>query len=105
MKYVRLFEELAQPEYTYYPDGQVQTKWWYLDGLLHREDGPAWIRYYPDGQVKQEGWWLDGQRHREDGPAGITYYPNGQVQTELWWFEGQQYTDPQLFRLAVRGLR
>jgi hypothetical protein len=31
MKYVRLFEELAQPEYTYYPNGQVRTETWWLN--------------------------------------------------------------------------
>jgi len=73
MKYVRLFEELAQPTYTYYSNGQVEVEQWLLDGKLHREDGPAWIEYYPDGQVRAEWWRLDGLLHREDGPARISY--------------------------------
>jgi hypothetical protein len=36
---------------------------WYLNGKLHREDGPA----YELGEVKE--WWVYGKRHREDGPA------------------------------------
>ena len=36
----------------------------YLNGLLHREDGPALIRY-----GKYQCWYLNGQLHRENGPA------------------------------------
>ena len=44
-----------------YPDG---TKYWHVNGLLHREDGPA--IEYPNGRKE---WVLNGKRHREDGPA------------------------------------
>ena len=39
-------------------------KWWYLNGELHREDGPAveWVN-------GDKFWWLNGKLHREDGPA------------------------------------
>ena len=40
------------------------TREWFLNGKLHREDGPA-IEW--DDGSKQ--WFLDGKRHREDGPA------------------------------------
>ena len=40
------------------------TKEWYLNGKLHREDGPAieWPAEPKNGM-------LNGKRHREDGPA------------------------------------
>ena len=50
-----------QPECRVDEDG---TKRWYLNGRLHREDGPAIER--PNGS---KGWWLNGKYHREDGPA------------------------------------
>ena len=58
-------------------------KRWYLDGKLHREDGPAieWAN-----GIKE--WYLNGNRHREDGPAiesatGIKeWYLNGINMTE-----------------------
>ena len=40
------------------------TKEWYLNGVLHREDGPAVER--TNGT---KIWWLHGKYHREDGPA------------------------------------
>ena len=50
-------------EYTVkvYPNGD---KSWYLNGELHREDGPA-----IEGANGDKYWWLNGKRHREDGPA------------------------------------
>ena len=80
-----------------YPGG---TRHWYLNGELHREDGPAkitrndiqiWYNYgrihredgpaikYPDGG---EEWCINGKRHRKDGPA--LKYPDG----ESWWLNG-----------------
>jgi hypothetical protein len=43
------------------PDG---TKYWYKDGELHREDGPA-VEYLNGTKY----WYKNNYRHREDGPA------------------------------------
>ena len=40
------------------------NKSWYLNGKLHREDGPA--REWANGD---KVWYLNGKLHREDGPA------------------------------------
>jgi hypothetical protein len=40
------------------------TKVWYLDGKLHRADGPAMITI-----LGTKLWYIDGELHREDGPA------------------------------------
>ena len=60
-----------------HPDG---TKAWYLNGKLHREDGPAYER--SDGT---KIWHLNGKRHREDGPA--VELPDG---TKFWWLNGEE---------------
>jgi hypothetical protein len=78
-------------EYTVkvYPNG---TKYWYLNGKYHREDGPA--IEWADGT---KSWYLDDKRHREDGPAieqadGTKFwYLNGIGMTEE---EHQQQTNP-----------
>jgi hypothetical protein len=61
-----------------YPNG---AKAWFLNGKLHREDGPAWE--YPNGTKE---WWLNGKQHRVDGPA--IEYPDG---TKEWWLNGQRH--------------
>ena len=40
------------------------TKFWYKEGKLHREDGPA-IEYSGGSKA----WYVEGEPHREDGPA------------------------------------
>ena len=83
-------------------DGDKQ---WYLNGKLHREDGPAVER--SDGYKE---WWLNDYLHREDGPAiewadGTKYwYLNGNFHREdgpavefdgdKWWYlHGKELTE------------
>ena len=58
-------------------------KEYYLNGLLHREDGPA-----VEHKNGDYDWYLHGKKHREDGPAtfysyGITiWYQNDKMHRE-----------------------
>ena len=58
-------------------------KFWYLNNLLHREDGPA-----VEWADSNKSWYLNGKLHREDGPAiewsdgDKDYYLNGVNVTE-----------------------
>jgi hypothetical protein len=61
------------------------TEHWYINGELHREDGPAVI--FPDGRGF---WYLNGKLHREDGPA-ITFSTG----TEYWFLNGKE-VDPMI---------
>src|ERR1700691_2444848 len=64
---------------------------YYLNGELHREDGPAVI--WKDGRFK---YFLNGKIHREDGPAAIhlngiiEYCINGKLHRE----DGPAFTWP-----------
>ncbi len=66
-------------EYTVkvYEDGGQD---WFLNGNLHREDGPAVI-----WATGTQEWWLNGKRHREDGPAYI-----GANGTQEWFLNGKE---------------
>lgn len=72
----------------YYDDGWFEV--WYQHGQRHRDDGPAVTRFYEDGRVAREDWYLSGVRHRVDGPAVIEYYPDGTVKKEEWYFSGER---------------
>jgi len=61
-----------KPKLTIAEDG---TKTWKLNGLLHREDGPAII--WANGT---KCWYIHGQLHRTEGPAII--WPT----EEKYWF-------------------
>jgi hypothetical protein len=58
-------------------------RFWYLNGQLHREDGPA-VEY--DNGTRQ--WYLNGKLHREDGPA--IEYANG---VRHWYLNGEGCTE------------
>jgi hypothetical protein len=51
------------------------TKCYYLNDLLHREDGPAveWTDGY-------KAWLINGEHHREDGPAIEWENGNGKLE-------------------------
>jgi hypothetical protein len=69
-------------EYTVkvYPNGH---KYWFLNGKLHREDGPAY-----EGANGNKSWWLNGKYHREDGPA--VEFANGD---KVWYLNGKEVTE------------
>jgi hypothetical protein len=93
------------------------TKYWCLNGKLHREDGPA--AEMADGT---KYWYLDGKLHREDGPAiecvnGTKYWYQNDVPhredgpaieytdgdgyadcTKLWYLNGEQITEEKFNR-------
>ena len=70
MKFTQAFKKLRQVFQTEPVPGPVVkmnfagTTEWFLNGLTHREDGPA-LEYA--GYAKQ--WYINGDLHREDGPA------------------------------------
>jgi len=55
------------------------SKHWYLNGKLHREDGPA--IEHSDGS---KSWCLNDKRHRVDGPA--VEYADG---SKSWYLNGK----------------
>jgi hypothetical protein len=59
------------------------TKYWYLNGERHREDGPA-IEYADGSKL----WFLKGERHRTDGPA--IEYVNG---TKEWYLNDKLHRE------------
>jgi len=62
-------------------------KFWYLNGKLHREDGPA--IEYADGD--KSWWYLNGKLHREDGPA--IEYASG---SKYWYLNGKCVTEEEV---------
>jgi hypothetical protein len=74
-----------------WPNGD---KFWYLNGYIHRVDGPAIIE--AEGS---EFWYLNGNRHREDGPA--CEFASG---TKYWFLNGKCYSKAE-WKIAVEKLK
>jgi len=68
-------------------------KYWYLNGMLHRTDGPA-----VECTNGDKCWYLNDKIHREDGPA--IEYANG---NRYWYLRGIEYSEEEfLKRTATR---
>ena len=72
----------------------IGSKQWWLNGKLHREDGPACE--WGDGS---KCWFLNRNLHREDGPA--IEYANGVKQ---WFLNGEFYSEGDYIR-AIKLIR
>ena len=79
----------SAPTMTFTPEG---NKEWRLNGLLHREDGPA-----VEDTDGDKWWYRDDKLHRDDGPA--VEYANG---TKEWWVNGIQLEDTEIKTLQDR---
>jgi hypothetical protein len=66
-------------EYTVQVD-EEKTQW-FLNGVLHRHDGPA-VEYNNGHKI----WYLNGKYHRADGPAHE--YSNGH---KIWYLNGKAH--------------
>jgi len=64
------------------------TRFWTLNGELHREDGPA--IEWADGS---KYWYLNDEFHREDGPA--IEHGDG---TKFWFLHGREYTEQEFLK-------
>jgi hypothetical protein len=65
------------------------VKKWYLNDLLHREEGPA-ITWLGGSQF----WYQHGLLHREDGPAEEYSYG-----LKWWWLNGENMSEQEFERL------
>ena len=70
---------MAKPKNGLHID-KTGTKSWYLNGKLHRQDGPA-VEWTNGGKF----WYVDGMPHREDGPAKL--WPDGNAS----WYRYGKY--------------
>lgn len=99
-------------------DSDGNKRWW-LNGELHRTDGPAVEHadgskaWYLNGGFHRVGgpaieecnghkeWWFYDHLHRLDGPA--IEYPDGRKE---WFMSGEEYSfENYILKLEERGLR
>ena len=79
--------DTRKPKLVEHPDG---TKQWWVDGKLHRLDGPA--VEYEDGSKQ---WFVDGKCHRLDWPA--LEYADG---SKYWYIFDEEYFDKELYEVT-----
>jgi hypothetical protein len=78
-------------------DGIFLYKMFYMDGLLHREDGPANIFYNYDGSIYSYEYHNNGKLHRKDGPACSYADTDGNIYREEYYIDGKELTKSEWF--------
>ena len=58
---------------------------YYLNRILHRNDGPAKIEYNNDGNISKEEYWINNEIYRENGPSVIYYFKDGSIFNEIYF--------------------
>ena len=73
---------------------------WYLNGELHRLDGPAVTR--EDGVFNSYfEWWVNGERHRPNGAGPAVIAADGRKE---WWVDGKLHRDKGPAYISPDGL-
>lgn len=85
---------MTNPTITY--DNGTRIEEWKEDGLLHREDGPAYSadninNHINEGKWSKEKWYIRGKLHRDDGPAWTERLGNGDLSSEFWACQGKYH--------------
>ena len=68
------------------------NRFWYMNGVRHREDGPAFE--YANGD---KIWYFNGKLHREDGPA--VEYVNGDIE---WYLNEEEFTEEEFLQMTQK---
>ena len=74
-------------------NNSCKTITYFLNGKLHRENGPAYESYYETGNILNRSWYINGERHRENGPAYESYSEDGNISWRWWYINGKQLTE------------
>jgi hypothetical protein len=78
---IEILEEVSRDQIYNLTSGLFEIKgykYWYLNGILHRDNGPAF-----EGPYGMKKWYLNGFYHRMDGPAVEHYYGDNK-----WYLNG-----------------
>jgi len=81
----------------YARDGRISSEYYYINGLLHRLDGPAYI-CNEILDFNHQCYHVNGLLHRLDGPAIIGYYPDGNIKNEQYYVNGVSCIPPSLIK-------
>ena len=75
-------------------NGAAICERWELDGVTHRDEGPAVIYRHPETmQPIVEEYWVNGRRHREPEPAVIAYDEDGNFDFGDWYRHGRRWVE------------
>ena len=95
MKYIKKFESIKKPVnpvITYYDNGQKGTESYYINGKLHKEDGPAYQYWIENGQKESEIYYINDFRYtREEWIEKLKEINSPHYEEELMKYKTENY--------------
>lgn len=73
----------------YYATGQLFSKTYYLNNILHNPNGPAKYEWAKNGVLVEEIYWFNGTLHNPNGPAIKAWHTNGVQYREVYMVHGK----------------
>jgi antitoxin component YwqK of YwqJK toxin-antitoxin module len=74
----------------FYPNGQLCSKSYSLNGEYHNPNGSAIEYYYENGQLEYKAYYINSQRHNPNGPAVEEYFENGQLEHKAYYINNKE---------------
>lgn len=76
----------------YYDNGQISLEEHHINGLIHRDDGPAVEQYFVSGERSSVTYYKNGKPHNENGAAHVRYYESGATERYEYWLNHQRHS-------------
>mgnify|MGYP006423789001 CR=1 FL=1 len=75
-----------------YNKSNIEAEYYFHNGKLHRENGPARILYNEDEYIIEAEYYIhNGKLHRKDGPAAIFYGIYGFISNHFFFYNGLEF--------------
>ena len=87
-----------------YDNGKTKSIKHFLNGHLHRDKNqPAVIEYFEGGNIKKEMYYLNGVLHNEDGLAIKEYNEKGRIISEKYYINGKNFNKSDFQSVAANN--
>lgn len=73
--------------------------------FTHNPNGPAVKTYTTDAVLIREEYYINGALHREDGPSIILYNKRGHIRKADWYYKGRNITGDVTLWCRKNGFR
>ena len=83
---------------TFWDNGQLRCRAFYLNGRFHRTDGPACESWGPGGRLEDRQFYVNGKYHRTDGPAREWWGSEGWGRSSAFFVVNGKWMAEEAFR-------
>jgi len=86
-------------------NGRLMEREFWMDGELHRDDGPAVEVWDSQGHLIYRTFWVNGEVHNTTGPAVEVWHSNGCLDDSEFYVNGEELTEAEFIAWLERQQR